>query len=199
MIDINKIKIKIVDTADASRLVEIYRYYVENTAITFEYNTPTVDEFKERITNTLQRYPYIKAVYNDKILGYAYVSSISFRKAYDWSVEPTIYIDKDYKHLGIGTKLYNALEDILKGMNIQNLIAVISYPKEDNDFLTKNSKYFHDKLGYTSIGLLHDCAYKFNQWYDVIIMEKSIKDKNEVKDVKNFNDIKKDIIKEYNL
>ncbi|MBR3143196.1 MAG: GNAT family N-acetyltransferase, partial [Clostridiales bacterium] len=44
---------------DAGRLLEIYSYYVENTAITFEIYVPSADDFKNRIAKTLTRYPYL--------------------------------------------------------------------------------------------------------------------------------------------
>lgn len=63
MIDINyargfeMIEIKEAIIEDAKALVDIYSYYVENTAISFEYEVPTVDEFKNRIAKTLEKYP----------------------------------------------------------------------------------------------------------------------------------------------
>ncbi len=44
---------------DAERILEIYDYYVKNTAITFEYDTSSLNEFKERMEKTMQRYPYL--------------------------------------------------------------------------------------------------------------------------------------------
>ena len=44
---------------DAQRILEIYAYYVENTAITFEYDVPSKEEFKQRMRNTMQKYPYL--------------------------------------------------------------------------------------------------------------------------------------------
>ena len=57
---------------DAKRLLEIYAPYVENTAITFEYDVPTLEEFIERIRHTLEKYPYIVALNN----GYAYEATV---------------------------------------------------------------------------------------------------------------------------
>ena len=34
---------------DAKRLLEIYDYYVTNTIITFEYDTPSLAEFQSRL------------------------------------------------------------------------------------------------------------------------------------------------------
>ena len=45
----NDFEIREVHIEDAERLVEIYSYYVLNTAVSFEYDVPSVDEFKERI------------------------------------------------------------------------------------------------------------------------------------------------------
>ena len=57
---------------DAQRLLEIYAYYVEKTAITFEYDVPSVEEFRNRIENILKAYPYLVAEENGTIQGYAY-------------------------------------------------------------------------------------------------------------------------------
>lgn len=86
-------KIRIAQISDAKQLVDIYKYYVEKTDITFEYEVPTVEEFAKRIENTLSRYPYIIAEEDDgEIIGYAYAGEFKSRRAYDWSVETYIYI-----------------------------------------------------------------------------------------------------------
>ena len=97
------VKIQVASVEDAEELLAIYAPYVEKTAITFEYEVPSVEEFKGRIAHVLQRFPYLKAVEDGKILGYAYVSPFKERAAYDWSVETSIYVDengKPYKTAG---------------------------------------------------------------------------------------------------
>ena len=78
---------------DASRILEIYAYYVKNTAITFEYDTPTLSEFQVRMKSTMKRYPYIVIENDGEILGYAYAGAFVGRAAYDWSCEMTVYLD----------------------------------------------------------------------------------------------------------
>lgn len=51
-------KIRSATVEDAERLLEIYAYYVEHTAISFEYDVPSAEEFRRRIEETLQAYPY---------------------------------------------------------------------------------------------------------------------------------------------
>ena len=82
-------KIEKVSTADAEKLLAIYAPYVEETAISFEYEVPSVDVFRNRIEQISAKYPYIKAVVDGKIAGYAYAAGFKDRKAYDWSVETT--------------------------------------------------------------------------------------------------------------
>ena len=74
-------KIEIASLEDAQELVEIYRYYVEKTAITFEYEVPSVEEFKQRMVHVMEKYPYLIAKENDQIVGYAYASCFKNRVA----------------------------------------------------------------------------------------------------------------------
>ena len=166
-----------VDPSDASELLNIYAPYVRDTAVSFEYEVPTEEEFKERIINISKRYPYLKAVDdNGEILGYAYATAFKTRKAYDWSVESTIYIRGDRRKSGIGRKLYTALEDALREMGILNMNACIAMPPIEDEHLTKDSFYFHEKLGFELVGTFHKSGYKFDTWYDMIWMEKMIGD-----------------------
>ncbi len=67
-----KIRIRPAKPEDAEKLLAIYAPYVEQTAITFEYEVPTVEEFRERIHNTLKKYPYLVAEQG----GVSYTSGI---------------------------------------------------------------------------------------------------------------------------
>ncbi len=167
-------KIRNVELTDAERLLEIYDYYVKNTAITFEYETPSLDEFKARIENITKRYPYLVIERNGRIEGYAYAGVFKNRAAYDWSCETTIYIDRDARKSGMGRMLYEALEERLRAMGILNMYACIGYPEKEDEYLTKNSAEFHEHLGYTRVGEFHKCGRKFNRWYNMIWMEKFI-------------------------
>mgnify|MGYP000218870985 CR=1 FL=1 len=162
------------NAGNAAELLAIYAPYVEKTAITFEYTVPSVAEFAERMQQVQQRYPYLVAEQDGKIVGYAYVSPFKERAAYDWSVETSIYVDMIQKRKGIGRLLYDRLEEILKKQGILNVNACIGYPQIDDEYLTKDSVYFHEKLGYHMVGTFHQCGYKFGRWYDMVWMEKFI-------------------------
>ncbi len=168
------VTIRDADVKDAERMLEIYAYYVKNTAITFEYEVPTLDEFQKRIENTLTRYPYLVIEKDGVIQGYAYAGPFIGRAAYDWSCEMTIYLDHTSQKCGLGRKIYEALEDKLREMGILNLYACIGYPEHEDEYLNKNSADFHAHLGFRQVGEFHKCGYKFGRWYHMIWTEKVI-------------------------
>ena len=169
-----KIRIRPAKPEDAEKLLAIYAPYVEQTAITFEYEVPTVEEFCERIHNTLKKYPYLVAEQGGEPVGYAYVGPFHDRPAYDWAVETSIYVDQNKKCMGIGKKLHEALEEELRNRGFLNMNACIAYPVQEDEYLTRNSVEFHAHLGYRMVGQFHQCGYKFHRWYDMVWMEKLI-------------------------
>ena len=67
---------------DAPALLSIYAPYVEKTAISFEYDVPSLDEFRRRIADISRKYPYLVAEdENGQLLGYAYTHTFIARKA----------------------------------------------------------------------------------------------------------------------
>lgn len=167
-------EIEKVTTKDAKQLLEIYAPYVENTAVSFEYEVPGVQEFENRIEAISSEYPYLKAADGDEIWGYAYAGRFKARRAYDYSVETTIYIRQDKRGLGIGKALYRVLEASLLDMGILNMNACIAVPRTKDEHLTNDSRYFHEKMGFSLVGTFHNSGYKFHTWYDMIWMEKML-------------------------
>lgn len=170
----NEVKIRAAAVDDAQALLNIYKYYVENTAITYEYEVPTLSEFKNRISNTLKVYPYLVAEVNGEIAGYSYAGRYHSRSAYEWIAETTIYLDNTKRGCGIGQKLYSLLEDILKEQGIVKLIALITPPKTAEGSRVYNSMHFHEKSGYRFVGKIEYSGYKFNDWFSTVFMDKMI-------------------------
>jgi len=162
------IQVRTVTLNDVQELLDIYSYYVLNTTITFEYDTPSMNEFTQRIQKITQKYPYLVATINDEIVGYAYATSYKERAAYDWSVETTVYVKNDKHGLGIGKTLYSQLEQALKDKNIVNMLACITYPNP-------KSIDFHTNFGFEKVGHFPKVGYKFNEWRDIVWMQKVIK------------------------
>lgn len=157
---------------DAVQLNSIYSYYVNNTAITFEDEAPTVEQFKERMADIMSLYPYFVAEADGAIAGYAYAGKFKSRSAYDWSVETTVYVKCGVNRRGVGTALYRALEEALKSQGIINMYACIAVPEVDDKFLTHGSVYFHERMGFKIVGEFVNCGCKFGRWYNMVWMQK---------------------------
>ena len=193
-------KIRTAEIEDAEQLLEIYAPYVKETAITFEYEVPSLDEFMERISNISVKYPYLVIEQDGEILGYAYAGMFHERKAYDWAVEVSIYLKKDKRGNGLGKKLYDMLERVLKEQNILNVNACIAYTEHEDKYLTNGSEKFHEHMGYRLVGKFTKCGYKFDRWYDMIWMEKHIGEHlNNQPPVKLFSEIKEEIKIKYGI
>ncbi|HEL1711202.1 N-acetyltransferase family protein [Streptococcus suis] len=162
MIDIRSARI-----GDAADLVAIYAPYVEKTAITFETEVPTVEAFASRIEKTLEKFPYLVAVEEGKIVGYAYASTYYARAAYDWTVEFSVYVQKEARGKGIGNLLYTALEEELTARGFKNFLACIALPNPASIAL-------HEKKGYQQVAHFKKVGYKFGTWHDIVWLQKSL-------------------------
>ena len=159
---------------DAKSLVEIYAPYVKDTAVSFEYKVPSVEEFEERIRHITEKYPYIVCLKNGKIVGYAYASAYSSRESYNWTAPSSIYVDKEFRRQGIGSLLYKELEERLRKQGVVNLLAGVAYTEAEDKYLTKDSYNFHIKMGYEKVAHMKGIGKKFEHWYDLIWLQKKL-------------------------
>ncbi|HEL2491700.1 TPA: N-acetyltransferase [Streptococcus suis] len=161
------INIRSAQIEDAADLVAIYAPYVETTAITFEAEVPTVADFVSRIKKTLEKFPYLVAVEEGQILGYAYASTYYARAAYDWTVELSVYVSSEARGKGIGSFLYDALEEELTARGFKNFLACIALPNPA-------SLALHKKRGYEQVAHFKNVGYKFDTWHDIVWLQKSL-------------------------
>lgn len=159
---------------DAAALVEIYAPYVRKTAVTFEYDVPSVAAFSGRIERVLEKFPYLVAENDVEIVGYAYAGAFHPRAAYQWCAEMSVYVKQNARRMGVGRMLYDAMEAILRMQRLTNVEACIAVPSAPDAHLTMDSVRFHEKMGYRMVGTFHQCGYKFDTWYNMVWMEKHI-------------------------
>lgn len=153
--------IRMATRGDAPAILDIYAPYIRETAITFEYDVPSLGAFMERFDVISARYPWIVWEENGKVLGYAYASECFSRAAYAWDVDMSIYLHMEARGRKIGSKLYGCLEEMLRIRGYHNLYALIT---ADNIA----SAQFHEHRGYELLGNLKQSGFKFAQWYDVL-------------------------------
>ena len=161
------ITLRAASLADAERLAEIYNPYILSTAVTYEYEPVTTEAFASRMATIMGSFPYLVAVEDSVVIGYAYASPYHGRKAFSWSCELSVYIDMNYRGRGVGSIFYLKLLEILKGMNYVNVYSLIDYPND-------GSMALHNKFGFREVALIKHTGYKLGKWLDMIILEKQI-------------------------
>lgn len=145
---------------DARALRDVYAPFVERTAVTFETEVPTVDDFSARVAKAQTHWSWLVAETTGGIAGYAYGTRWRERPAYAKTVETSTYLDSRYHRQGIGYALYRALLDDLEGKGYHTAVAGIALPND-------GSVALHRKLSFEPVGVFRAVGWKFGAWHDV--------------------------------
>ena len=150
--------------SDAKMIADIYNYYILNTVITFELEPIPPQEIVKRMEKYKEVGPYLVYEENHEIIGYAYVSRFRERKAYENSVESTIYLKNGSGSQGLGSRLYG---ELLSNVSQQYhmIIAGIALPNEA-------SVRLHERCGFIKVGCFSEVGRKFGKWIDVGFWQK---------------------------
>ena len=168
------IRIRPAEERDIPAMLAVYAPYVEETAVSFEYAVPSPEEFRARLARVQGFYPWLVAEQEGRVLGYAYASRFHPRAAYDWSVEVSIYVQREARGHGLGPRLYEALEAMLRAQNVLSAYACIALAETPDEYLDHASIRFHERMGYRLTGTFPNCGYKFGRWYGMVWMEKRL-------------------------
>jgi len=154
---------------DIPAIAAIYAHHVLHGTGTFETEPPSPTEMAARRADVLGKgLPYLVAERNGELLGFAYCNWFKPRPAYRYSAEDSIYLAEAARGQGLGARLLAALAEAAEAAGVRKLIAVIG------DSANAGSIGVHRGQGFTQVGVLKDCGWKFGQWRDVVLMEKSI-------------------------
>ena len=159
--------IRPVHVSDAAAIARIYQHYVTATAISFEAESPSVDEIAARIEKVLVGHSWLVYESEGALLGYAYTSTFRERPAYQSTVESTIYLDQAAIGRGIGRMLYQTLLDDAATKGYREALGVIALPNE-------LSIKLHERLGFRKVAHLEKIGHKFDQWIDVSLWQKHL-------------------------
>ena len=154
---------------DAAACVAIYRPYVENTAISWETEVPTVDEMAARIAGLRATHEWLVLERGDQIVGFAYGQALKRFATFQWSAETGIYVDIDHHRTGGGRKLYTRLLGRLAERGYRQAFAGITQPNEA-------SNGFHQSFGFQDVGLYRSAEWKHGSWHDIAWMQLDLLD-----------------------
>jgi len=152
--------IRLAEDRDAADIAAIYAPFVEGSATSFETEAPSAEEILRRIHETTTAYPWLVCVCDDLVAGYAYATRHRVRAAYQWSVEPSVYVHESFRRAGVGRGLYTSLFAILAAQGFVNAYAGITLPNA-------LSVALHESMGFLPIGVYRSIGYKMDAWHDV--------------------------------
>jgi L-amino acid N-acyltransferase YncA len=163
--------IRLATAADAEACSDVYRPYVQATALTFETAVPTVSEFAARITSATATHAWLVLERGGVVVGYASSRTFDERDAYRWSCETGLYLTSASHGNGGGHLLYAALLDQLAARGYRIAVGRIVVPNAASIRL-------HERLGFQTVGTLRSIGWKLDAWHDVVLMEKVLGDLN---------------------
>jgi L-amino acid N-acyltransferase YncA len=154
---------------DLPAITAIYAHHVLNGTGTFETVPPSAEDMAARRADVLgKELPYLVAEEDGRILGFAYCNWFKPRPAYRYSAEDSIYMADGERGRGAGKQLLTALAQEAETAGVRKLIAVIG------DSANLGSVRVHEAVGFTPVGVLKSCGWKFGKWLDVVLMEKPL-------------------------
>ncbi|WP_445457034.1 GNAT family N-acetyltransferase [Flavobacterium sp. HNIBRBA15423] len=157
------------NSSDCKAILDIINYNIIHTTNIYEYEPRNLEEqlsiFEEKLAKS---FPIIVAEVNQKVVGFGYYSEFRLRIAYQFTVEHSVYVSKDYHKKGIGKLLLAELITLAKKQNLNTMIAVI-------DSENQNSVSFHKNSGFEMIGTIKQSGYKFDRWLNSILMQLFLK------------------------
>ncbi len=146
---------------DGHAISAIYNHYIANTTISFEEDAVSAAEIGTRIkTVQAANLPWLVAMMDGQIAGYAYATPWRVRPAYRFSVESSVYVAHDKPRCGLGRALYAALIERLRGGNTHLVIGGIALPNDASVGL-------HEAMGYEKVAHFSEVGKKFDRWHDV--------------------------------
>lgn len=160
------VSIRAATSADVEQIAEIYNHYVLTSTITFEEEPVDVPEMARRVLDVRSiPLPWLVAVTDSEVAGYAYASRWRARTAYRFSVEATVYLRAGQVQKGIGSELYRHLIAALQVAGVHAVIGGVALPNDA-------SLRLHEKLGFDKVAHFKEVGFKFGRWIDVTYWER---------------------------
>jgi L-amino acid N-acyltransferase YncA len=154
---------------DIPAITRIYGHAVEHGTASFELTAPDQAEMTRRFDElTTNGFPYLVAVVDGAVVGYAYAGPYRTRPAYRFTVENSVYVAHDSLRRGVGKALLQALIDACTDKGFRLMVAVIG----DSDQAA--SIGLHAAAGFKHAGIFENVGYKFERWLDSILMQRPL-------------------------
>ena len=105
------------------------------------------------------------AIINDKIVGWAALSPVSSRCVYAGVAEVSVYVDSDFRGMGIGDKL---MDSLIKQSELNDIWTLQAGVFPENIASIR----LHHKHGFRTIGIKERVGKMDKTWRDVAMLER---------------------------
>jgi phosphinothricin acetyltransferase len=157
---VNTVQVRTATEDDLVRVCEIVNHYIEHSVFNFRTEPQRIEDLRAVWTQRHQRFPWLVAVVDGRVIGVAYAGPWNERAAYRWTVETTVYVDGPAHRRGVGDALYAELLDRLRRHGFHSAVAVIALPNDA-------SVRLHERHGFDRVGHLREAGFKHDAWHDV--------------------------------
>lgn len=155
---------------DAPAVADIYAEHVRTGSASFDTVPRTVEETQNKIQEIAAKgWPFLVAVREEEVLGYAYANRFRDREAYSFSCEDSIYVRADVMGQGVGITLLRELIEAATTCGFRQMFAVIGGGEPASVAL-------HTKLGFEHAGRMRSVGRKFGRWLDTVYMQLALGD-----------------------
>jgi L-amino acid N-acyltransferase len=159
------ISIRPYQTKDTQAILDIINHNILYSTALYDYKVRTYEQQKDILEEKISKgFPVIVAKKDGKVLGFGMYSEFRFREAYKFTVEHSVYVHQDFHGKGIGKVLLHQLIHLARKQKLHTMIAVI-------DSENQSSVEFHEKFGFSTVGIIKESGYKFDRWLDSVFMQ----------------------------
>jgi phosphinothricin acetyltransferase len=160
-----EITLRAYQTEDTQEILDIINYNILHSTALYDYTIRTYEQQKSLLDDKIAKgFPIIVAEINGTITGFGMYGEFRFKEAYKYTVEHSVYVNTDFHGKGIGKRLLQELIDTAKKQRLHTMIAVI-------DAENQSSVEFHEKFGFTTVGVIKESGFKFDRWLHSVFMQ----------------------------
>lgn len=166
-----EIKIRPAQVSDVPAILEIFNYEIKNSTVVYHYEERSYEDQLQWLADKNEtKMPVFIAENDTTILGFGTYGIFRPWEGFKFSVEHSVYVDKNARGLGIGKSILSELIQIAKQNDLRIMIAGI-------DAANKKSIQFHEQFGFYEVGTFKEVGFKFGRWLDVTFMQLNLTNK----------------------
>ena len=154
---------------DLAAVRDVVNWAIENTHYNFHAVPLDLAHWRAEWSAGRARHPWLVAESAGGVAGVAYAGRYKTRRAYDWTVETTVYVSPEHHRRGVGSALYRVLLPILAAQGFHTALGVIALPNP-------GSVALHERCGFVASGERPQVGWKFDRWWGIGHWQKMLQD-----------------------